>query len=62
MDKGILCHFFKKEMDQNVGNVGKVYLKGALEKQDKFERIFLRKVIEGEREKLRRLDKRSMSV
>ena len=49
-------------MDQNVGNVGKAYLRGALEKQEKFERVFLKKVIEGEKERLQRIDRRSQSV
>ncbi|TNV78127.1 hypothetical protein FGO68_gene8765 [Halteria grandinella] len=62
LDQGILSHFFKKKMDQNVGNVGKAYLREALEKQEKFERVFLKKVIEGEREKQRRIDRRSQSV
>ena len=57
-----MSHFFKKEVDQNEGNLGNAYLKTALEKQDKFEQIFLKHVIQGEREKQRRLDRRSHSV
>ena len=62
LDKGILSHFFKKELEPNSGNAGRTYLQGALEKQKNFEKVFLKLVIEGEKEKLVRLDRRSKSV
>jgi hypothetical protein len=51
LDHGILAHFFRKELDPNEGNLGKVYLQKAIEKQKRFEKVFLRCLVEGERQK-----------
>lgn len=41
--------------------MGKAYMEKALEKQRKFEKVFLKHVIEGEKEKMQRMDRRCLS-
>lgn len=59
--KGFLSHFFNRESG-TASDPGRVFFKRALDKQKQFDKIFLKHIIAGERERLQRINGRSTSV
>ena len=53
--KGFLAHFFRRDKDANLENPGRDYLNRALDKQKQFDKIFLKHVMAGEKEKIQRV-------
>lgn len=45
-----------------MGNEAKAYVNQAIDKLKRFEKVFLKMIVKGEREKMRRIDKRCGSV
>lgn len=62
-NRGYLAHFFRRDADPETGNVGRAFLNKALDKQKKFDQIFLKHIMDGEKAYQERIHrKRSTSV